>query len=95
MGNREILLKKIEEQEKNWETQIKDLLSEAQKFGENERREFEDQIGNLNKKLKVIESQITQIKDTSKPWTDLGDNIIHCWDEIVKNIDINISRLKK
>ena len=95
MGNREVLLKKIEEQEKNWEAQIKDLLSAAQKFKDKERREFEDQIGNLNKKLKIIESQITQIKDSSIPWTDLGDSIIHCWDEIVKNIDINISRLKK
>lgn len=96
MSNREVLIKKIEAQEKEWEFQLENLKSKAATFNGEALRNFEEQMDSLNRKLREVEKRTYMIKkDTGEIWNDLGDNIIHSWNEVAKNIDNAILKLKK
>lgn len=95
MESREILFKKIEAQEKEWDAQIKNLQSRVADFDPRTRVEFEIQINQLNTKLKELGNHTSKIKNTSEEiWCNFGDSIIDCWTELVHNIDYVISKLK-
>ena len=95
MENREILFKKIEAKEKEWESQVKQLQSKVATFDSEARLKIEIQINILNIKLKEIEKRTNELKKTSSEIRpDLGDKIIHSWIESLTLIDNAISKLK-
>lgn len=96
MEKREVLLKKIEAQEKEWEAQIKHLQSKYADFDAETRMKLGKQLDEVNKKLHDVKYQTDKFKKTSNDeWQRLGDKITHTWNDIVTNIDNAILRLKK
>lgn len=94
MENREILFKKIEDKEKEWEAQVKHLQSKADIFDPISRIEFEARINNLNLKLKEIEKRTNELKMASQEVEQsVGDMIIHSWVESLTKIDDAIFKL--
>lgn len=96
MENREILLKKIEAQTKEWEANIKHLQAKAANLDADARIEFEKHILNLKEKLKEAEKYSDKFKKTNADnWHKLGADMTHSWNELVTKIDNAILKLKK
>lgn len=96
MENREILLKKIEAQTKEWEANVLHLQAKAANLDANAHIEFEKHMHNLKEKLKEAEKYSDKFKKTSTDaWQKLGTDMVRSWNELVTNIDNAILRLKK
>lgn len=96
MENREIILKKIEAQTKEWEANMKHLQAKAADLDANARIEFEKHMHNLKEKLKEAEKHSDKFKKTSADnWHKLEHDMVRSWNELVTNIDNAILRLKK
>jgi len=96
MENREIFLKKMEAQKKEWEANLKHLQSKAAKLDADAHIEYEEHMHNLKEKLKEAERHSNKFRETSADsWNNLGDDIAHGWNDLVTNIDNAILRLKK
>lgn len=96
MIDRETLLKKIDAQKKEWESQVKHLQAKAENYDADSRIEYDRQMHDLKKRLDEAERHSDKFKRAGKDdWDDLSDNIIHAWNDLVTNIDNAILRLKK
>ena len=96
MENREIFLKKIEAQTKEWEANLKHLQAKAINLDADAHIEYEKHIHNLKENLKKAEKHSNKFRETSDDsWNNLGDDIAHGWNDLVTNIDNAILRLKK
>lgn len=96
MENRDILLKKIEAQEKKWEAEVKHLQSRSANLDADTRLKFKEKLAELNRKLEDVRIQSSRVRRTSNDeWSRLGDNITHIWNDLVTNIDNAILRLKR
>ena len=96
MESREILFEKIEAKKKEWDTQLKDLKSKAQDYDTKTRIKVEEQIDNLNTKLRDVETRICELRNSSyEVQQDLGDKVVHTWLELFKKVDDAILKLKK
>ncbi len=96
MENREIFLKKMEAQKKEWEANLKHLQAKAANLDADARIEYENHMHNLKEKLKKAERHSNRFRDTSADsWHNLGDDIKHGWNDLVTNIDNAFLRLKK
>lgn len=90
--NREILISKIDTQEKEWANQLKYLRVKASCFDFEKRLVMQKYVEHLNLKLKKVEEQTQKIKNASVGvWTKHGRDIAQCWDELVHNIDFVIA----
>lgn len=96
MENREIFLKKMEAQTKEWEANLKHLQARAANLDADAHIEYEKHIHNLKEQLKKVERHSNRFRDTNDDsWHNLGDDIKNGWDDLVTNIDNAISRFKK
>lgn len=96
MLDKEIILKKIEAQMKEWEANVKHLQAKAANLDANNRIEYEKEMNNLKKKLKEAEMHSDKFRKTSsESWHNLGEDMAHAWNDLVTNIDNAILRLKK
>lgn len=96
MLDRETLLKKIEAQTKEWEANIKHLQAKAANMDADARIEYEKNMHDLKAKMHEAERRSDKFKRTSADsWHNLGDDMLHAWNDLVTNIDNAILRLKK
>lgn len=96
MLDREILLKKIEAQMKEWDANIKHLQAKAANLDAKNRMEYDKQMHNLKDKLREAEMRSDKFRKTNTDsWHNLGDDMVHAWNDLVTNIDNAILRLKK
>lgn len=92
MEQREIVLNKISEKEKEWNHQVKYLQSvvlglEADKF-----IRLQKYVKHLEQKLSSIQKNTNQLKTANLGvWEKNGDKILSCWEELVHNVDYVIS----
>lgn len=95
MENREILFKKIEAKEKEWQEQVKYLQLKAAELDSNKREKIEQQITKLDLKLKEIAIKTGELKKlTNNVHQDLGDRIVYAWIELFTEIDNAMLKLK-
>lgn len=94
--NHKVLFEKIEAKQKDWENQIQNLREKASHFDYETRTNFENQITNLNLKLKDLENRTLQVKNLSKNIEkELSEKLIYSWIELFTKIDNAMSKLKK
>lgn len=95
MENHDILFEKIEAKEREWEEQVKYLRAKSENFDIETRTKFDQQINNLNTKLKEIEKRTSELKKLSKDiQPDLREKIIHIWIESFTKIDSAMIKLR-
>jgi len=96
MESREILFEKIESKKKEWDAQHKNLKSQVQGYDSKSRIKIEEQIDNLNTKLREVEARVNELRNSShEVQLDIGDKVVHSWLELFKKIDEAILKLKK
>jgi len=96
MENHEIIFKKIEAKEKEWDEQIECLRLKATGFDTETRLKIETQIDILNSKLKDLEKRTSTLKkNSSSIQSNMGDQIVHSWVELFTKIDNAMLRLKE
>lgn len=96
MNNKEIILKKMVAQEREWTMQMLNLQIIASKCDGANRIKFQQCIENLDSKLKHVQRQISELKVANEQlWETYGDKIAEIWEELVHNVDYVISNYKK
>ena len=96
MENREILFEKMDAKQKEWNAQVKYLQSRATGLDTETRIIFDNQITNLNLKLKQIEKRTNELKKTSSQvQPEIGDMIVNSWIEVFTKIDDAMLKLKQ
>lgn len=92
MDQREIVLKKIDAQSREWNVQIRYLQSKVLDCDGETRLKLEKYVNHLGSKLKSIEKNTNKLKVASAGvWDKHGDSIAQCWEELVHNVDYVIA----
>ena len=92
---KEVFLKLVEAQEKEWEAELKHLQSKAAMFQAEAMIEYDQNMKNLQQKLKESERAIENIKQIADDsWQDIESTIRGTWNEITSAIDNIISKFK-
>lgn len=92
MYNRESILKKINEQEKEWDKQSQYLQAKLSNFDSEKRLRLEKHVDYLNSKLRKINERTSELKRADeRVWNKHGESIRVCWEELTHNMDFVIS----
>lgn len=96
MQNREIILKKIDAQEREWNRQIINLQIKVARLDPLRRSRSEKYVSHLDSKLKTIGSMTRRLKDpNTRVWDNHSEIIAQCWEELVHNVDFVIDSYKR
>lgn len=95
MEQREIVLNKIDTQEREWNLQLEHLKSKVSGFDMEKRSKLEKYVNHLDSKIKSIEKNTRKLKVVNMSvWERHGDSIAICWEELVHNVDYVITNYK-
>jgi len=96
MANREIILQKINAQEREWINQLRNLQLLIVNSDTEKQAEFQRHFNHLSMKLQSIGAQTNAIRNAQLHiWDKNGDKIVHCWEELVHNVDYVIANYKR